>query len=287
MSFEFTEPPAEFFSSEKPLKIPRRYREKKDEASLARQGLTLNGLSGLVYTETTEKLERHRLLFGSYYSYTPWSTRYDHSFSKSETGALQTWQISAMYPTDTGEIAVTIPYHYYDLSAPRLFGLPAHQHTGLGDAKIAGKLSWYPRKRYYQFGCGVVVDFPTGEKRSLRAAGVTGQESIKLYGNVSTEETRDLRGHVQLGYIFKEDGFDVYFYNIAADYKLAKQSSLLVEFVGSEGPDGYGSNLDFVPSVRVAISEAFSGTLSTPFNLYNDREFGYDYRIILGSMYRW
>ena len=83
----FSQDPGEIFSTPKPLKVrekwPNTVKQTKNEIN--RQGLTLNGLGGLVYTETTEKFEPHRMVFSGYYSLTPWVARYGKAFSERES----------------------------------------------------------------------------------------------------------------------------------------------------------------------------------------------------------
>lgn len=257
----------------------------------------LMGSTGLFNLTSAYTLGKGRFAFGANMVYNTINRQNDKdiNFLSGEYARQYYIPVTATFGVlDNLELGFVFPAQNWKINASEL--KPSNDSgSGMGDVKMRMKYKLpiqADSKSALALGFG--VKFPTADKESMYVMGATEEADYEIFG-VLSQALSHANVHVDVGYVFTGDprstraGEKIYIddkfrYNIGVDFSRADDLTISFELSG-ENWGGMGSKLEFVPGVRTLVNEDFAISAGLPITLFNDEEFGYDFKAIMGASY--
>ncbi len=253
-----------------------------------RNALNEDGLCGYFVSETADRLKPKRMFFGGHLEFYELSSRRGYAYKADDKGSVNTLAFKLNYIGEWAEWAVTLPIHRWELTAPRTYNTLSTSNQGIGNAKLGWKATYLPDRSYYRFAYGAVAYVTTGNPDTMLPANAKKEDELKIFGCVTTQETDNAVGNLELGTILNSESRDNRFiYRLAMSYEASIHATLIGELAGEvQGGDDRDS-LDLIGGVRLSPTPFSVLELAIAKNLRTYREYGWDARIQVGYTIRW
>jgi hypothetical protein len=257
----------------------------------------LQGNTGLFNLTSAYTLNKGSFAFGTHFVYSNITRQNDKSinFLSGEYARQYYIPINATFGvTDELEMAFTFPGQSWKINASELTP-SSDDGSGMGDVIMRTKYRLPIQSNSKSaLAMGFGVKFPTADRSTMYVMGATEEADYEIYG-VLSQALSHANVHIDLGYIFTGDprsaraGEKLYIddkfrYNIGADFSRSEELTISFELNG-ENWGSMGSKLEFTPGVRTLVNEKFIVEAGLPITIFNDEEFGYDFKAIMGASY--
>ncbi len=257
----------------------------------------LHGSAGLFNTTSAYCLPKGKFAFGTHLVHNT-ITRYndkDVNFLSGESARQFYIPATGTFGVmDALELAFVFPGQNWRINASEL--KPQNDSgSGMGDVKMRMKYKLpvsADAKSALAIGFG--AKFPTADKETMYVMGATEEADYEMFGVLSQALT-NANVHIDLGYVFTGDprsaraGEKLYIddkfrYNLGVDFSRTEDLTVSFELNG-ENWGAMGSKLEFTPGVRTKVNDEFVVDAALPITIFNDMEYGYDFKAILGASY--
>lgn len=260
-------------------------------------GPNIDGSTGLFYTTSAYSLPKGKFAFGTHLVHNTIS-RYnnkDVNFLSGESARQFYIPATGTFGVmDALELSFVFPGQNWNINASEI--KPSNDSgSGMGDVKMRMKYKLpvsTDSKSALALGFG--AKFPTADKETMYVMGATEEADYEMFGVLSQALT-NANVHIDLGYVFTGDprsaraGEKLYIddkfrYNLGVDFSRTEDLTISFELNG-ENWGAMGSKLDFTPGVRTKVNDEFIVDAALPINVFNDEEYGYNFKAILGGSY--
>lgn len=257
----------------------------------------LLGTTGLIYTQTAHTLKKGQFNIGGHIVYNQISKQNDNKITllsgeyaqqyyfpiTATVGALDNFELGFVFPGQSWKI---------DCSSMRP---QKDSGSGMGDInmRMKYKLPMQPESPT-SLALGWGVKFPTADKKTMYVMGATGEADYDVFAALS-QKLSSANVHINLGYMSTGDPTssqagqrlyvdDKFYYNVGADFSKSDDLTLMFELNG-ENWGAMGTKLDFTPGIRTRINRDLVIDAALPVSFYNDQEFGYNFKFLMGATY--
>jgi len=257
----------------------------------------VQGTTGLIYTQTAHTLKKGQFNIGGHIIYNQISKQNDTkiSFLSGEYAQQFAFPITATVGAlDNFELGFVFPGQSWKIDCSSL--RPTKDSgSGMGDInmRMKYKLPMQPESPT-ALAVGWGVKFPTADKKTMYVMGATGEADYDLFVALSQKLT-SANVHINLGYtstgdpksstagqrLYVDDKFN---YNVGVDFSKSDDLTLMFELNG-ENWGAMGTKLDFTPGIRTRINRDLVIDAALPVSFYNDQEFGYNFKFVMGATY--
>ena len=260
-------------------------------------GPNLAGNMGLFYLTSAYCMPKGKFAFGTHLVYNT-ITRYndtDVNFLSGEYAREYYFPATGTFGVmDQLELAFTFPGQSWKINASELTP-KSGSGSGMGDVQMRLKYKLpVATDAKSSMAMGFGTKFPTADKESMYVMGATEEADYEIFGVLSQALT-NANVHIDLGYIFTGDprseraGEKLYIddkfrYNLGVDFSRTEDLTLSFELNG-ENWGSMGSKLQFTPGVRTKVNDEMIVDAALPVTIYNDYEYGYDFKAIMGASY--
>lgn len=260
-------------------------------------GPNIHGSMGLFNLTSAYCLPKGKFSFGTHLVYNP-ITKYndkDVNFLGGEYARQFYIPATGTFGVmDALELAFVFPGQNWKINASEL--KPSNDAgSGMGDVKMRMKYKLpvsADSKSALAMGFG--AKFPTADKETMYVMGATEEADYEIFGVLSQALT-NANVHIDLGYLFTGDprsaraGEKLYIddkfrYNLGVDFSRTEDLTVSFELNG-ENWGAMGSKLDFTPGVRTKVNDEFMVDAALPISVFNDMEYGYNFKAIMGASY--
>jgi len=257
----------------------------------------LSGSTGLFQLTTAYCLPRGKFAFGTHFVYNTITRQNDKdiNFLTGEYAREYYIPITATFGIlDNLELGFSFPGQSWKINASEL--KPSNDSgSGMGDVEMRMKYKLpIQESSKSSLAIGFGTKFPTADKEEMYVMGATGEADYEIFG-VLSQALSHANVHINVGYVFTGDpksaraGENLYIddkfkYNIGVDFSKMDDLTLSFELNG-ENWGAMGSKLEFTPGIRTLVRDSFVVEAGLPITIFNDEEFGYDFKAIMGATY--
>ncbi len=257
----------------------------------------LKGSTGLFNLTSAYCLPKGKFAFGTHFVYNAITRQNDKdiNFLTGEYARQYYIPVTATFGIlDSLELGFVFPGQNWTINASEL--KPTNDSgSGMGDAEMRMKYKLpISTDSKSSLALGFGAKFPTADKETMYVMGATEEADYEIYG-VLSQALSHANVHINIGYTFTGDprsaraGEKIYIddkfkYDIGVDFSKVEDLTLSFELNG-ENWGAMGSKLEFTPGVRTVVREAFVVEAGLPITIFNDQEFGYDFKAIMGASY--
>ncbi len=258
---------------------------------------SITGTTGLIFTQTAHTLKKGQFNIGGHIIYNTISKQNDNkiSFLNDEYAHQYQFPINVTVGAlDNFELGFIFPGQSWKINCSSL--KPQNDSgSGMGDIgmKMKYKLPMQPESPT-ALAIGWGVKFPTADKKTMYVMGATGEADYDVFAALSQKLT-SANVHINLGYtstgdprstqagqrLFVDDKF---IYNLGVDFSKTDDMTLSFELNG-ENWGAMGTKLDFTPGLRTRVNKDLIIDAALPVSFYNDQEYGYNFKFIMGATY--
>jgi len=257
----------------------------------------ISGTTGLFYTQTAHTLKKGQFNIGGHMIYNEISKQNDNkiSFLNDEYAHQYYFPINVTVGAlDNFELGFTFPGQSWKINCSSL--KPTNDSgSGSGDINMnmKYKLPMQPESPT-SLAVGFGVKFPTADKKTMYVMGATGEADYNVFAALSQKLT-SANVHINMGYTSTGDPRstsasqtlyvdDKFYYNLGVDFSKTDDMTLSFELNG-ENWGAMGTKLDFTPGIRTRVNKDLILGAALPVSLYNDQEYGYAFKFIMGATY--
>lgn len=260
-------------------------------------GPNLHGSMGLFNLTSAYCMPKGQFAFGTHLVYNP-ITKYndkDVNFLGGEYARQFYIPATGTFGVmDALELSFVFPGQNWKINASEL--KPSNDAgSGMGDVKMRMKYKLpiaADAKSALAMGFG--AKFPTADKQTMYVMGATEEADYEIFG-VLSQALVNANVHIDLGYIFTGDprsaraGEKLYIddkfrYNLGVDFSRTEDLTVSFELNG-ENWGAMGSKLEFTPGVRTKVNDEMIVDAALPISIFNDMEYGYNFKAIMGASY--
>jgi len=258
---------------------------------------SITGTTGLIYTQTAHTLKKGQFNIGAHIVYNTISKQNNNkiSFLNDEYAHQYQFPINVTVGAlDNFELGFIFPGQSWKINCSSL--KPQNDSgSGMGDIgmKMKYKLPMQPESPT-SLAVGWGVKFPTADKKTMYVMGATGEADYDVFAALS-QKLSSANVHINLGYtstgdprssqagqrLFVDDKF---VYNLGVDFSKTDDLTLSFELNG-ENWGAMGTKLDFTPALRTRVNKDLILDAALPVSFYNDQEYGYNFKFIMGATY--
>jgi hypothetical protein len=258
---------------------------------------SISGTTGLIFTQTAHTLKKGQFNIGGHIIYNTISKQNDNkiSFLNDEYAHQYRFPINVTVGAlDNFELGFIFPGQSWKINCSSL--RPQNDSgSGMGDIgmKMKYKLPMQPESPT-SLALGWGVKFPTADKKTMYVMGSTGEADYDVFAALS-QKLSSANVHINLGYtstgdprssqagqrLFVDDKF---IYNLGVDFSKTDDLTLSFELNG-ENWGAMGTKLDFTPGIRTRVNKDLILDAALPVSFYNDQEYGYNFKFIMGATY--
>ena len=258
---------------------------------------SISGTTGLIYTQTAHTLKKGQFNIGGHIIYNTISKQNNNkiSFLNDEYAHQYQFPINVTVGAlDNFELGFIFPGQSWKINCSSL--KPQNDSgSGMGDIgmKMKYKLPMQPESPT-SLAIGWGVKFPTADKKTMYVMGATGEADYDVFAALS-QKLSSANVHINLGYTStgdprsNQDGLrlfvdDKFIYNLGVDFSKTDDLTLSFELNG-ENWGAMGTKLDFTPGLRTRVNKDLVIDAALPVSFYNDQEYGYNFKFIMGATY--
>ncbi|HNY10348.1 MAG TPA: hypothetical protein PKK26_02040 [Candidatus Wallbacteria bacterium] len=258
---------------------------------------SLLGTTGLFYTQTAYTLKKGQFNIGGHIVYNQISKQNDNkiSFLNDEyaqqfyfpinvtVGALDNFELGFVFPGQSWKINSSSMNPQNDSG------------SGMGDISMRMKYKLPMQvESPTSLAIGWGAKFPTADKKTMYVMGATGEADYDVFACLS-QKLSSANVHINLGYVSTGDPKsstagqllyvdDKFYYNVGVDFSKSDDLTLSFELNG-ENWGSMGTKLDFTPGIRTRINRDLVIDAALPVSFYNDQEYGYNFKFVMGATY--
>jgi len=258
---------------------------------------SISGTTGLIFTQSAHTLKKGQFNIGGHIIYNTISKQNDNkiSFLNDEYAHQYQFPINVTVGAlDNFELGFIFSGQSWKINCSSL--RPQNDSgSGMGDIgmKMKYKLPMQPESPT-SLAVGWGVKFPTADKKTMYVMGATGEADYDVFAALS-QKLSSANVHINLGYtstgdprssqagqrLFVDDKF---IYNLGVDFSKTDDLTLSFELNG-ENWGAMGTKLDFTPGLRTRVNKDLILDAALPVSFYNDQEYGYNFKFIMGATY--
>ncbi|MEZ7892799.1 MAG: hypothetical protein QMC67_13740 [Candidatus Wallbacteria bacterium] len=260
-------------------------------------GPCVNGTTGLIYTQSAYTLKKGQFNIGGKIVYNEITKQNDNkiSFLAGEeakqfyfpmtltVGALDNFELGFVFAAQNWKINSSSMTPQNDSG------------SGMGDINMRMKYKLPMQvESPTSLAIGWGAKFPTADKKTMYVMGATGEADYDLFVALS-QKLSSANAHVNLGYVSTGDPKssvagqrlfvdDKFYYNLGVDFSKSDDLTLMFELNG-ENWGAMGTKLDFTPGIRTRVNKDLVMDAALPISFYNDQEYGYNFKFVMGATY--
>jgi len=258
---------------------------------------SLLGTTGLFYTQTAHTLRKGQFNIGGHIVYNQISKQNNNkiSFLNGETAQQFYFPVNVTVGAlDNFELGFVFPGQSWKINSSSM-NPQNDSGSGMGDISMRMKYKLPMQvESPTSLAIGWGAKFPTADKKTMYVMGATGEADYDVFASLSQKLTA-ANVHINLGYVSTGDPKssiagqrlfvdDKFYYNVGVDFSKSDDLTLIFELNG-ENWGAMGTKLDFTPGIRTRINRDLVIDAALPVSFYNDMEYGYNFKFVMGATY--